>query len=89
MACAMTTAAPASADSLPDEGDVKVLCDAACERALEETEMVTTKSGLRYKDIVVGDGVEPPVGFQVVVDYIAMDDTVSYTHLTLPTKRIV
>jgi len=74
MACAMTTAAPASADSLPDEGDVKVLCDAACERALEETEMVTTKSGLRYKDIVVGDGVEPPVGFQVVVDYIAMDD---------------
>ena len=74
MACAMTTAAPASADSLPDEVDVKVLCDAACERALEETEMVTTKSGLRYKDIVVGDGVEPPVGFQVVVDYIAMDD---------------
>ena len=34
--------------------------------------MVTTKSGLRYKDIVVGS-VEPPVGFQVVVDYLADD----------------
>jgi peptidylprolyl isomerase len=62
------------ADSLPDEEDVKLLCDAACEKALESKEMVTTKSGLQYKDIVVGDGVEPPVGFQVVVDYIAMDD---------------
>ena len=27
--------------------------------------MVTTESGLQYKDIKVGDGPSPPVGFQV------------------------
>ena len=74
VACAMTTTGAAWADSLPEEEDVKVLCDATCEKALESKEMVTTKSGLQYKDIVEGDGVEPPVGFQVVVDYIAMDE---------------
>jgi peptidylprolyl isomerase len=27
--------------------------------------MVTTESGLQYKDIIVGQGPSPPVGFQV------------------------
>jgi peptidylprolyl isomerase len=70
----MTTSSAARADSLPDESEVKVLCDEACASALESKDFVTTKSGLRYKDIKEGDGVEPPVGFQVVVDYVAMDE---------------
>lgn len=74
MALAMASARVAVADSLPDEVDVKVLCDAACEKRLESQEFKTTKSGLRYKEIKEGDGMEPPVGFQVVVDYIAMDE---------------
>ncbi|KAL0358193.1 UNVERIFIED_CONTAM: Peptidyl-prolyl cis-trans isomerase FKBP16-3, chloroplastic [Sesamum calycinum] len=34
--------------------------------------MVTTKSGLQYKDIKVGGGRSPPVGFQVAANYVAM-----------------
>ena len=74
LALAMASARVAVADSLPDEVDVKVLCDAACEARLEGQDFKTTKSGLRYKEIKEGDGMEPPVGFQVVVDYIAMDE---------------
>jgi hypothetical protein len=33
--------------------------------ALESKELVTTASGLQYRDIVVGSGPSPPVGFQV------------------------
>ena len=29
--------------------------------------MVTTESGLQYKDIKIGDGPSPPIGFQVFV----------------------
>lgn len=31
--------------------------------------MVTTESGLQYKDIKVGEGSSPPVSFQVVANY--------------------
>lgn len=31
--------------------------------------MVTTESGLQYKDIKVGQGPSPPVGFQVCKDF--------------------
>ncbi|CAO2821813.1 unnamed protein product [Amaranthus hypochondriacus] len=34
--------------------------------------MVTTESGLQYKDIKVGDGPSPPIGFQVAANYVAM-----------------
>ncbi|RYR22904.1 hypothetical protein Ahy_B03g068191 isoform A [Arachis hypogaea] len=34
--------------------------------------MVTTESGLQYKDIKVGQGPSPPVGFQVAANYVAM-----------------
>ncbi|CAA6660319.1 unnamed protein product [Spirodela intermedia] len=34
--------------------------------------IITTESGLQYKDIKVGQGPNPPVGFQVVANYVAM-----------------
>ncbi|EEF32649.1 fkbp-type peptidyl-prolyl cis-trans isomerase 2, chloroplast, putative [Ricinus communis] len=34
--------------------------------------MVTTESGLQYKDIKVGKGPSPPIGFQVAANYVAM-----------------
>lgn len=34
--------------------------------------MVTTESGLQYKDIKVGSGPTPPVGYQVAANYVAM-----------------
>ncbi|MCL7030798.1 hypothetical protein MKW94_018007, partial [Papaver nudicaule] len=40
------------------------LCDAACEKELENVPMVTTESGLQYKDIKLGRGPNPPPGFQ-------------------------
>ncbi|EXB55188.1 Peptidyl-prolyl cis-trans isomerase FKBP16-3 [Morus notabilis] len=48
------------------------LCDDACEKELENVPTVTTESGLRYKDIKVGEGPSPPVGFQVAANYVAM-----------------
>ncbi|KAF6138061.1 hypothetical protein GIB67_042966 [Kingdonia uniflora] len=48
------------------------LCDAACEKNLENVPMVTTESGLQYKDIQLGKGPSPPVGFQVAANYVAM-----------------
>ncbi|KAG6419884.1 hypothetical protein SASPL_116396 [Salvia splendens] len=34
--------------------------------------MVTTESGLQYKDIQIGSGPSPPIGFQVAANYVAM-----------------
>ena len=45
--------------------------------------MTTTPSGLQYEDTVAGSGDEATAGRRVKVH------SVSYTHLTLPTKRIV
>ena len=69
----LPTSAALAANGLPDE-EVKVLCDADCVKSLDSIEMVTTPSGLQYKDIVVGDGEMPPIGFQVVADYVAMNE---------------
>ncbi|KAF3628424.1 Peptidyl-prolyl cis-trans isomerase FKBP16-3, chloroplastic [Capsicum chinense] len=61
----------AEAAGLPPEEKPK-LCDAECEKELENVPMVTTESGLQYKDIKVGRGPNPPVGFQVAANYVAM-----------------
>lgn len=50
------------------------LCDEACAEKLAAAELVTTESGLQYKDIVVGDGPQCELSFQVVVDYVAAND---------------
>ncbi|EFJ51600.1 hypothetical protein VOLCADRAFT_103490 [Volvox carteri f. nagariensis] len=63
--------AAALAASLPPQ-DIKVLCDVECSAALEAVEAVTLPSGLKYKDISPGSGPSPPVGFQVVANYVAM-----------------
>ncbi|CAJ1933373.1 unnamed protein product [Sphenostylis stenocarpa] len=61
----------ASGAGLPPEEKPK-LCDDTCEKELENVPMVTTGSGLQYKDIKVGQGPSPPIGFQVAANYIAM-----------------
>ncbi|XVE80997.1 hypothetical protein DITRI_Ditri15bG0026900 [Diplodiscus trichospermus] len=61
----------ANGAGLPPEEKPK-LCDDACEKELENIPMVTTESGLQYKDIRVGEGPSPPVGFQVAANYVAM-----------------
>ena len=42
----------------------KLLCDEACLASLDSLDTQETKSGLRYKDIVVGKGPAPPIGYQ-------------------------
>ncbi|KAJ4955666.1 hypothetical protein NE237_012449 [Protea cynaroides] len=61
----------AGAAGLPLEEKPR-LCDDACEGILENVPMVTTESGLQYKDIKVGIGPSPPAGFQVAANYVAM-----------------
>ncbi|KAK6118629.1 hypothetical protein DH2020_047621 [Rehmannia glutinosa] len=73
----------AEAAGLPPEEKPR-LCDDACEKELEnvwldfykemwiQVPMITTESGLQYKDIKVGGGPSPPVGFQVAANYVAM-----------------
>ncbi|XP_042061834.1 peptidyl-prolyl cis-trans isomerase FKBP16-3, chloroplastic-like isoform X2 [Salvia splendens] len=61
----------AEAAGLPPEDKPK-LCDDACEKELENVPMVTTESGLQYKDIQIGSGPSPPIGFQVAANYVAM-----------------
>ncbi|KAL3624795.1 hypothetical protein CASFOL_031463 [Castilleja foliolosa] len=48
------------------------LCDDACDKEHENVLMVTTESGLQYKDIKVCSGPSPPVGFQVAANCVAM-----------------
>ena len=74
-ATALTLAtSSANAISLPEEEATKLICDAECEATINDKELFTTSTGLQYRDIVVGDGVQPEVGFQVVVDYIAKNE---------------
>ncbi|KAK6266277.1 hypothetical protein QUC31_017114 [Theobroma cacao] len=67
----LMNSADANGAGWPPEEKPK-LCDDACEKELENVPMVTTESGLQYKDIKVGGGPTPPVGFQVAANYIAM-----------------
>jgi peptidylprolyl isomerase len=60
-------------DAVADEEDApKVLCSESCVSDLAGVEKVTLPSGLAYQDIVVGNGPTPPVGYQIVVNYILM-----------------
>ncbi|KAM2624302.1 hypothetical protein TB1_031287 [Malus domestica] len=68
---AVTGAFEAEGAGLPPEEKPR-LCDNYCEKELENVPMVTTESGLQYKDIKVGQGPSPPVGFQVAANYVAM-----------------
>ncbi|KAG2438706.1 hypothetical protein HXX76_005252 [Chlamydomonas incerta] len=71
-AAILISAQPAAiAASLPPQ-DIKVICDTECSAKLESVPEVSLPSGLKYKDIVVGNGPTPPVGFQVVAHYVAM-----------------
>lgn len=75
LATALTLAtSSAHAISLPEEEATKLICDAECEATINDKELFTTPTGLQYRDIVVGDGVQPEVGFQVVVHYIAKNE---------------
>ena len=60
-----TSPASAIQMGLPEEEVTKLICDAACETTINDAELVTTQSGLQYRDIKVGDGVQPEIGFQV------------------------
>lgn len=62
---------PSLAVGLPPQ-EFKLLCDPDCATKLDSIETVVTASGLQYKDIVAGNGPNPPVGFQVVAHYVAM-----------------
>lgn len=61
------------ATSLPAEAtdESKLLCNPECESTLEQIKLQTTPSGLQYRDIKEGQGPTPPVGFQVVANYVA------------------
>lgn len=52
------------AASLPVEED-KMICDKGCESKLDSLESQSLPSGLKYKDITLGTGPAPPVGYQV------------------------
>lgn len=61
----------ATGEGLPQTEPAK-LCDVDCEKELENMPTTTTASGLQYKEIEVGNGPTPPVGFQVAAHYVAM-----------------
>ena len=59
--------APAgAADSGANTVTNKLLCDEECLASLESIQTQETKTGLKYKDIVVGKGPSPPTGYQVL-----------------------
>ena len=62
-------AAPGGAGAPPDD---KVLCDVACEADLAKLTATTLPSGVSFKDVIVGSGPAPRIGFQVVAHYVAM-----------------
>jgi len=44
----------------------------SCLADLSTAEVKSSESGLKYKDLKLGDGEEPPIGYQVVVNYVVM-----------------
>ncbi|OVA08801.1 Peptidyl-prolyl cis-trans isomerase [Macleaya cordata] len=70
ISCLVISSSDANGGGLPPEEKPR-LCDSACEKELENVPMVTTESGLQYKDIKLGQGPSPPTGFQVAANYVA------------------
>ena len=66
--CFLCSSRPPAAGAAVDAGAAtttnKLLCTEECQARLDGLEMHETKSGLRYKDIVVGKGPSPPTGYQ-------------------------
>jgi len=58
--------------ALAEEAPV-LLCDGDCAARINSAETVTTASGLQYKDLVVGTGPQPITGYQILVNYVAMN----------------
>jgi peptidylprolyl isomerase len=54
---------PSPALAAVAQEEPKLLCDAACAADIEARDMVTTPSGLQFRDIVVGTGPAAAVGF--------------------------
>merc|ERR1712099_78373 len=44
------------------------ICRDECE-GLSTAEVKSSSTGLKYKDLKVGDGEEPPLGYQILVNY--------------------
>jgi hypothetical protein len=44
---------------------IPLLVDADVEKTVESKDLVTLPSGLQYRDIVLGNGPMPPIGYQV------------------------
>eukprot|EP00898_Chlorokybus_atmophyticus_P006349 jgi/Chlat1/6715/Chrsp50S06423 len=76
----------AASATIPDQDDIK-LCTGECLKQLDSIDMQTTKSGLQYKDIVVGKGPSPRIGFQVAVNYVAMVPNGQVFNSSLEAKR--
>lgn len=72
LAAALAAVNPAKRALAFEDDPPKMLCDPACIQSLSTAERVTLPSGLQFQDIVVGTGSSPPVGYQVVVNYVAM-----------------
>ncbi|KAL3141943.1 hypothetical protein ABBQ32_004593 [Trebouxia sp. C0010 RCD-2024] len=73
-ALVMSLESAAFATSLPEEAvdESKLLCASECASNIDQIKTVNLPSGLQYKDIKEGTGPVPPVGFQVVANYVAM-----------------
>ena len=87
-----TSPASAIQMGLPEEEVTKLICDAACETTINDAELVTTQSGLQYRDIKVGDGVQPEIGFQgkfilVIVRAIALMSCFVYSRRRLHREK--
>lgn len=66
----------------------KLLCDEDCLAKLDSIEAQETKSGLRFKDIVVGKGPSPPTGYQACS--VSRDELASFApFLHVPTARLL
>ncbi|GAB5367272.1 hypothetical protein AAMO2058_001215900 [Amorphochlora amoebiformis] len=51
-------------------GGRSVLCDDTCLGSLDDLRLVTTPSGLSFRDIEVGSGPKPPKGYQITINAV-------------------